>query len=80
MLQVMLMLIESLERFTKGIQKITRQILELKKQSIEKVINYMSNRKATIILLKVGFIKNYIVIKNDLFSKTASPQKKENIS
>ena len=38
-----------------------KQSFELKKQSREKVVKYMSNGKAMIIRLIVGFIKNILL-------------------
>ena len=56
---VILTLKKLLELFKKkNCKKIIKKILELKKFSSENMINYMSNGKATIILLIVGLIKS----------------------
>ena len=58
MLFVILKVNESLERFTKkNRKKQVKKSLGLKKQSRQKVINYMLNGKAMTILLIVGLIK-----------------------
>ena len=49
-----------LESFTKrNCKKQIKKCLELKKQSREKVINYMLNGKASVILLMVGLSENF---------------------
>ena len=58
MLFVILKVNESLQRFTKkNRKKQVKKSLGLKKQSRQKVINYMLNGKAMTILLIVGLIK-----------------------
>ena len=68
MLLVILMVERLLEHFTKkNHKKQIKKSLELKKQSRENVINYTSNRKATITLLIVGLIKKISSYKMSYF-------------
>ena len=56
MLLMILMKKKLLEHFTKMNGKKQIKVLELKKEPREKVINYMLNRKNTIIPLIVGYL------------------------